>query len=52
MTERGVKALYFLLVKKAKIENIGAFLKDGDETSVVLPVTKTLQKKASLSPTR
>jgi hypothetical protein len=30
LSERAVKALYFLLIKRAKIENIGAFLKEGD----------------------
>ena len=30
LSERAVKALYFLLIKKAKIENIGSFFKDGD----------------------
>jgi hypothetical protein len=27
-----------MLIKKARIENIGAFLKDGDELSVVFPL--------------
>ena len=27
IAERGVKALYYLLIKKAKIENIGVYLK-------------------------
>ena len=37
LSERAVKALYYLLVKKAKIENLGSFLKEGDESSVMIP---------------
>jgi hypothetical protein len=28
-TDRGLKALYFLLIRKAKIENISTYLKEG-----------------------
>jgi len=41
-----------LLIKKAKIENMGAFLKDGDESSVIIPIEKTRSKKGSLSQVR
>jgi hypothetical protein len=52
LSARGVKALYYLLIRQAKIENLSAFLKDGDEGQVILPVKKSPQKKISLSSTR
>ena len=39
-----MKALYFLLIKNAKIENVGEYLKNGDPKLVVMPVQ---QKKVS-----
>jgi hypothetical protein len=49
LEERSVRALYLMLVKKAKIENLNAFLKDGDDSSVILPPKP---KRMSMSPVR
>lgn len=35
--QRSLQALYFLLIKKAKIENLVSFLKDNDNSSLILP---------------
>ncbi len=51
LTERGIKALYYLLIKKAKIENITLFLKDGDDAQVTLP-SKSPPKKPFSSTNR
>lgn len=36
MAYRSVQALYYLIIKNAKITNINSFIKDGDLTSVVM----------------
>lgn len=40
MFDRSLKALYFLVIKNAKIENINTFLKEGDTTSITYPSPK------------
>ena len=45
-----MKALYYLLIRKAKIDNINAFLKENDDSSLVLPLKKP--KRMSISPHR
>ena len=39
--DRAMRAFYFMLIKNAKIENIGGFLKDGDMKLIILPNAKT-----------
>lgn len=34
--ERALKALYFMLIKKAKIENLAAYIKENDDSSLVI----------------
>lgn len=36
MAYRSVQALYYLIIKNAKITNINSFIKDGDLTTVVI----------------
>ena len=43
---RCLKALYFLLVKNAKIENMNAFIKDKNDKVVILPEKKKPQRRA------
>lgn len=54
--ERCLKALYFLIVKGAKIENMNAFIKDKNDKVVILPEKekKKVEKKRaeSLKPIR
>ena len=45
-----MKALYYLLIKNAKIENIGAFLKEGDMKTLIFP--SPTKKQKSSSPTK
>jgi hypothetical protein len=40
--ERTLKALYFMLIRKAKIENLAAFIKENDDSSLI--IEKIIQK--------
>ena len=39
--DRAMRALYFMLIKNARIENIGGFLREGDMKFVNLPNKKS-----------
>ena len=47
--EKGLRALYYLLIRKAKIENLSVFLKDGDDSQIILPVNKSPAKNKAFS---
>lgn len=36
--KRSIEALYLLLIKKAKIQNLNEFLKSNIRTSIVMPI--------------
>ena len=41
--QRALKALYFMLIRKAKIENLSTFIKENDDSSLI--IEKMTQKE-------
>lgn len=48
MAYRSIQALYYIIIKNAKISNINSFIKDGDLTNVIIQSPKK-SKSASVS---
>lgn len=44
--KNSIKALYYLIIKGARIANINNYVKSGDETEIQLPESKKETKKA------